>query len=59
MTEGFVIDAGDGNAKMVPHWHPGAPDKRWYGLKTSKAEQKDVATFRCDRCGLLESYALT
>lgn len=57
MTEGFVVDAGDYNIQAVPRWQPGPPEKRWYGLKTKKADQKEVATFRCDRCGLLESYA--
>ncbi len=57
MTEGFVVDQGDGNSKKVPRWQPGQPIRRWYGLKTTTSEQKEVATVRCDRCGLLESYA--
>lgn len=56
MTEGFVGDQGHG-ATYVAQWHPGAPDKRWWGLKIAKREQRPIATFRCDRCGLLESYA--
>ena len=57
MTEGFVIDQGDGNSAKLPRWQAGAPDKRWWGLKTDKSAQKEVTTVRCDRCGLLESYA--
>ncbi|GMM94500.1 hypothetical protein [Qipengyuania sp. MTN3-11] len=58
MEEGFTIDAGDYNSPTVPGWHPGQPDKRWYGLKVDKAEKRPVATWRCTSCGYLESYAL-
>ncbi|MBS1790809.1 MAG: hypothetical protein JST85_24040 [Acidobacteria bacterium] len=57
MEEGFLIDRGDSNSSNVPTWVGGLPDKRWWGLKTSDKEKLQVITFRCIRCGYLESYA--
>lgn len=57
MAEGFVIDQGQ-YAAQVSTWQAGAPQKSfWSGIKQVKTSQKPVATFRCDRCGYLESYA--
>ncbi len=56
MTEGFVSDQGYG-ATFVAQWNPGPPDKRWWGLKITKAKQRPIASFRCDRCDLIENYA--
>ena len=57
MTEGFVIDEGYGTAH-VSTWQQGEPRKSfWTGIKKSKKEQIKVETWRCDRCGYLESYA--
>lgn len=57
MSEGFVIDEGYGTAG-VSTWQPGEPKKSiWTGVKQSKADQLEITTYRCDRCGLLESYA--
>lgn len=57
MSEGFVIDQGDYGAKSVSNWHDNPPERHWYGLKTSKKNQRPIATYRCNRCGYLESYA--
>ncbi len=57
MSEGFIIDEAHG-AYRVPRWQPGKPVKSfWLGIKQRKADQLTVATWRCDRCGYLESYA--
>ena len=58
MSEGFVIDHGDYGSRSVSTWHGGEPRKSvWTGLKLSKDEQFEISTFRCNRCGFLESYA--
>lgn len=57
MSEGFVIDEGYGVAH-VSTWQGGEPRRSiWTGLKTSKEDQAKISTWRCDRCGYLESYA--
>ncbi|MGH9852640.1 MAG: hypothetical protein ACREBD_22620 [Blastocatellia bacterium] len=57
MEEGFIADHADGNATTISEWVEGPPDKRWWGLKTGGKEKLRVVTFRCVRCGYLESYA--
>ncbi len=58
-VEGFVIDHGDYGSTSVSTWQGGAPRKSfWAGLKTDEKEQVAVQTWRCPRCGFLESYAL-
>ncbi len=57
MEDGFVIDAGHGESPRTQTWHPGAPDKRWYGMKIDKSKKRDVVTYRCTSCHYLESYA--
>ena len=57
MEQGFLIDVGYGT-KAVPKWAAGQPEKSiWTGLKLRGKEQLDVSTYRCRRCGYLESYA--
>ena len=52
-----MIDVGYGT-KAVPKWVEGAPQKSfWTGLKVTGKDQLDVITYRCRRCGYLESYA--
>ena len=57
MAEGFVLDADGNGSRKVNRWIEGAPEKHWYGLKVRGRKQFDVQTFRCNRCGYLESYA--
>lgn len=58
MEEGFVLDRGHYNAKMVDTWIEGKPVQSfWSGLKTSDRRQYQVRTFRCVECGYLENYA--
>ena len=57
MSEGFILDEAHG-MRRVSRWQPGKPEKSiWTGLKLRKADQLAIATWRCDRCGYLESYA--
>lgn len=57
MEDGFVIDKGDYDTPRIGAWHPGEPDKRWYGLKIDKARKKQIVTYRCTSCSYLENYA--
>ena len=58
MVSGFVMDQGHG-IFHVSKWQRGEPRKSfWSGVKLSREQQFEVTTFRCDRCGYLESYAL-
>lgn len=57
MSEGYILDVNQGGAQTVSSWVEGAPDKRWYGLKIDKKTKRDIQTWRCGRCGFLESYA--
>ena len=57
MEPGFVVDESYGK-KAVAKWVAGEPRKGfWTGLKVGAAEQVEIATYRCRRCGYLESYA--
>ena len=58
MEEGFVLDHGHYNAKMVDTWVEGKPVKSfWSGLKIDDRQTYEVRTFRCTGCGYLENYA--
>lgn len=58
LSAGFTVDQGYGVAE-VSTWQGGEPRSVWYGgVKMSKDDQIKVTTYRCDRCGYLESYAL-
>ena len=57
MAEGFIADQGYG-ASSITRWYAGPPRKSiWTGLKLKGVESHDVGTWRCGRCGFLESYA--
>jgi hypothetical protein len=58
MEEGFVVDRGDSNAVLPSQWVLGKPDKTFlWGTKTRGRAQYQIATYRCQRCAYLESYA--
>ena len=57
MAQGFIVDRGHG-ASYVAGWHPGEPDRRWWGLKADRKQTIGISVYRCDRCGFLESYAV-
>lgn len=58
MSEGFVIDRGDHHSSNVPKWVEGEPERSfWLGIRTRGKDKYEVTTYRCDKCGYLESYA--
>ena len=57
MEPGFVVNEGYGK-KLVATWAAGEPQKGfWTGLRVRAKDRVEVATYRCRRCGYLESYA--
>lgn len=57
MASGFILDNTDSGYKSSS-WIEGAPEKsRWLGLKLRGKRRIEVETWRCTRCGFLESYA--
>ncbi len=56
MTEGFVPSQNSG-VPTVNNWFEGAPTKGWWGNVKLPGKPIRVATWRCQRCGFLESYA--
>ena len=58
MSIGVVPDYGDGNYGFQPRWVEGEFEKNWYGsIQTKNRRVLLVETYRCERCGFLESYA--
>jgi len=59
MEKGFILDMGDATW-LVPRWIAGEPEPSfWTGTKIRGKEQHEIQTFRCAKCGYLESYAQT
>ena len=57
MESGFVLDLAHG-AVAQSSWVEGAPvPSLWTGLKIKGHQRLPVTTFRCTKCGYLESYA--
>jgi hypothetical protein len=57
MAEGFVLDRTHGGVG-VSSWVEGeAETSVWTGIKLAGRAQTPIATWRCGRCGFLESYA--
>lgn len=58
MHAGFLMDRADYNVPAVTRWVEGTPEKSfWTGLKTNDRAVLAVTSYRCERCGYLESYA--
>jgi DNA-directed RNA polymerase subunit M/transcription elongation factor TFIIS len=58
MELGYIIDHTQHGSSVVQTWFAGKPEKSfWTGLQTEKRDHRQVVTFRCTRCGYLESYA--
>jgi hypothetical protein len=56
MEEGFLLDSTYG--RLQSEWVEGAPEQSgWTGIKLKGKKQLPLVTFRCARCGYLESYA--
>jgi hypothetical protein len=57
MEPGFVVDHTYG-AVARSEWASGESTySQWSGMKMKGRQRYNVATYRCMRCGLLESYA--
>jgi hypothetical protein len=57
MVAGFVIDKEHGGSR-VSRWVEGPPEKSFFGnVKFRGRQPVEIATWRCTRCGYLESYA--
>jgi len=56
MIRGLIVDNTYG-ATLQQTWIAGVPTKGWLGDKMPKGLKVKVATWRCDACGYLESYA--
>lgn len=58
MEDGFIADYYDDDRIKPSDWVEGEPVKAlWTGTKINDKKQYRVQTFRCVRCGYLESYA--
>lgn len=54
---GFILDVHRGAYKAA-EWVEGVPEKSfWVGLKISERVRCEIRSFRCTKCGYLESYA--
>jgi hypothetical protein len=57
MEPGFVLDRTHGGVAQST-WVEGAPVRSiWTGLKLKGHQRLQVMTYRCPKCGYLESYA--
>ena len=57
MEPGYVVDEGYGT-RTVANWVAGEAERSiWTGLKLRGKTKIGVTTYRCRRCGYLESYA--
>jgi hypothetical protein len=58
MVTGYAVDVGYGSS-VVPKWVEGEPVSSFWssGLKLRGKDQLPITTYRCHRCGYLESYA--
>jgi len=58
MVPGFVVDRGHQSWPETQTWVEGEPKKSfWGGLQLKGRTKHAVRSFRCERCGYLESYA--
>ena len=58
MLIGVVPDYGEGNFGLQSRWVEGRFEAKWYGtIKTKNRRVLLIDTYRCERCGYLESYA--
>jgi len=58
MDLGYLMDRGH-STPGVAQWVEGAPVRSvWTGLKVKDREMYPLTSYRCERCGYLEFYAL-
>jgi hypothetical protein len=56
MDEGFMLDHTHGGYGE-PTFILGPMRKKWWGIQTKGQSKLKVITYRCVRCGFLESFA--
>lgn len=58
MVQGFIVDWSQGGGRRISSWVEGAPEKSfWHGTSAPAEKHVPVGTFRCSKCGFLESFA--
>ena len=58
MIVGFLLEGSQGERLGVTRWVEGRPEKSfWSGLKTGDRAMMEVTSYRCPKCGRLESFA--
>ena len=58
MAEGFLLELMDHGSHVPTRWVEGAPEPSfWTGVKVKDRAMLPITTYRCGRCGFLESYA--
>jgi len=60
MQEGFILETNDRGNLGADQWIEGVPEYSYWtvSLQTKNRKKYHVTTYRCARCGYLESYAL-
>ncbi len=59
MELGIVMDRAHYSDPQIPNWVEGIPERSfWTGLKLKGRETHPVRSYRGEKCGYLESYAL-
>ena len=56
LEQGFLLDESHGTRKPGK-WIEGEPEYWLWNLKIRGRRQIEITSYRCTRCGLLESYA--
>ena len=57
MEAGFILDSTYG-ANLVSQWVEGIPLRSvWTGVKLKGRRKLPIVTYRCSKCGYLESFA--
>jgi hypothetical protein len=56
LERGFVLDEGYGK-RSPAKWVEGAPEYWLWNLKFRGKRQLEISSYRCTRCGFLESFA--
>jgi hypothetical protein len=58
MEEGFEITGPTGHTVKPDDWVEGKPEASfWTGTNLRGRARHQITTYRCERCGYLESYA--
>ncbi|MEO6388362.1 MAG: hypothetical protein ABIT16_11025 [Croceibacterium sp.] len=58
MEQGFMLEFSSRGVTGVTEWAEGLPVRSfWLGLKLRGRKRHTMETWRCSRCGFLESYA--